>query len=129
MSNQSLIIAIFCLPLITGCSVFMAANKTGISAEKLGECRTRTCVISKGAISASVKKNVSGTITEETYTVKKPSGSAARAAMHGLLDISTLGIWEIAGTPIEGTLNKKEHYSVKIIYQNDGETIKTVQLN
>lgn len=49
--------------------------------------------------------------------------------MHGFLDVATFGIWEIAGTPIEGTLNKNEFYSVKVIYQKDGETIKSVLLS
>jgi hypothetical protein len=59
--------------------------------------------------------------------VQKPKGSAGRAAMHGVLDVFTLGIWEVAGTPIEGTKGKKEMYPIKIYYE-DGEKINRVEL-
>lgn len=54
----------------------MAAHKTGVDSTQLGECRTRGCILSKGATPIHVKKNSSGDVIEETYQVKKPSGSA-----------------------------------------------------
>ena len=129
MLNKNLIISLLCIPLLSGCSVFMAAHKTGVDSEQLGECRTRACIISKGAVPLHAKKDNKGNIIEEAYQVKKPTGSAARAVMHGVLDISTFGLWEIAGTPIEGTMDKNKSYPIKVIYQNDGETIKAIQLN
>jgi len=129
MQNKKIIISVFCLPILCGCSVFMAANKSGTSIEKLGECRTRTCILSKDASPVHTKKDKKGNVIEESYHVKKPTGSAARSVMHGVLDVATFGIWEVAGTPIEGTLNKKDFYAIRVFYQEDGETIKAVQLN
>ncbi|EKE00885.1 MAG: hypothetical protein ACD_21C00258G0002 [uncultured bacterium] len=129
MLNKKLMISLLCAPLLSGCSVFMAAHKTGVDAEKLGECRTRACIISKGAVPVHTKKDSKGEITEETYQVKKPTGSAARAVMHGGLDVLTCGLWEVIGTPVEGTLDKDKFYTIKVTYQKDGETVKAVQLN
>jgi len=47
--------------------------------------------------------------------------------MHGVLDVFTLGLWEVAGTPIEGAKGKKEMYSIRIYYK-DGEEIQRVEL-
>jgi hypothetical protein len=112
--------------LTTGCSVFMAAKKEGVSVEELSQCRTRSCVFSKGAIANKTEKNEQGEIIE-TYTVQSPKGSTARSVMHGVLDVATLGIWEVAGTPMEGAMGKKKYYSIKVIYDKD-ENIKKVEL-
>jgi len=104
----------------------MAAKKEGVSIDELNQCRTRSCIISKGAIPIDAKKNEYGGIIEETYQVQKPKGSAGRAAMHGVLDVFTLGLWEVAGTPIEGSAGKKEMYPIKIYYE-DGDKIDRVE--
>ena len=113
--------------ILTSCSVFMAAKKEGVSIDQLSQCRTRSCLISKGAIPIDSKTNDDGILIEETYQAQKPKGSASRAAMHGCLDVLTLGIWEVAGTPIEGSKGKKEMYSIKVHYEN-GENIKNIEL-
>jgi len=104
----------------------MAAKKEGVSIDELNQCKTRSCIISKGAIPIDSKKNESGETIEETYQVQKPKGSAGRAAMHGVLDVFTLGLWEVAGTPIEGSAGKKEMYPIKIYYE-DGDKIDRVE--
>ena len=113
--------------ILTSCSVFMAAKKEGVSIDQLSQCKTRACLISKGAIPIDSKKNDDGILIEETYQVQKAKGSASRAVMHGCLDVLTLGIWEVAGTPIEGSKGKKEMYSIKVHYEN-GENIKNIEL-
>lgn len=113
--------------ILTSCSVFMAAKKEGVSIDQLSQCKTRPCLISKGAIPIDSKKNNGGILTEETYQVQKPKGSTSRAVMHGCLDVLTIGIWEVAGTPIEGSKGKKEMYSIKVHYEK-GENIKAIEL-
>lgn len=100
----------------------MAAQTGGTDVESISACKTRSCLIPKGA--QAIKK-VGNT---EFFQVQKPTGSAARAAMHGVLDVATFGIWEIAGTPIETVANKKEIYIIKATYSHDGETINSLQL-
>ena len=47
--------------------------------------------------------------------------SAGRAIGHGIMDVLTLGLWEVVGTPIEGFQGKK--YQVTISYdKNDRVT-------
>lgn len=113
---------------VSGCSVFMAAHSDGVDANTLGSCKVRGCLIGKGLTPVSSSKGASGRLISETFQGQVPTGSAARAAMHGVLDVATFGIWEVAGTPIEGVKNKKEYYAVKAFYENDGETIKGIQL-
>jgi hypothetical protein len=36
--------------------------------------------------------------------------------MHGVLDISTGFLWEVAGTPIESYLGQQEYITVKVTY-------------
>ena len=127
MRKLSLLIMLLSMFMLTSCSVFMAAKKEGVSIDELSQCKTRTCLISKGAIPINSKKNEDGILIEETYQAQKPKGSAARAVMHGCLDVVTLGIWEVAGTPIEGSKGKKKMYSIKVYYEN-GENIKNIEL-
>jgi len=48
--------------------------------------------------------------------------------MHGVLDVAELGIWKIAGTPIEASKGKKNYFAAKITYKADNETIEKVEL-
>jgi hypothetical protein len=130
MKNKicSVIVVMIGALLLTSCSVFMAANHKGEDMTKLSTCKTKECLIAKGATVISSKKDKNGYLTEEVYQIRKPTGSTPRALMHGLLDISTLGIWEVVGTPMELVLNKKEMCIFKVIYKNKGEEIQAVQL-
>ena len=43
--------------------------------------------------------------------------------MHGLLDVWTLGIWEVIGTPMEGYMNQSEYFTIRVTYDaNDFAT-------
>jgi hypothetical protein len=66
--------------------------------------------------------NGDGTLTE-TYKVLLKQGSAGRAVLHGLADIATLGVWEVAGTPIEGSAGKGKYLIVTAQFDADGRVI------
>lgn len=102
----------------------MAARNNGVNPKQLSQCKTRSCLIATGATPVDVKKDKQGKIYAEHLRATMPTGSAARAAMHGLLDVGTLGIWEVAGTPIEAVKSKKTGYIVAVQYAQDGNTIK-----
>jgi hypothetical protein len=112
--------------LLSGCSVFMAAKREGVGIDELSQCRTRSCVTSKGAVPTKTEKNEQGDTTE-VYTVQARKGSTARAVMHGVLDVFTLGIWEVAGTPMEGVMGEKKYYSIRVIYDKE-ENVKKVEI-
>ena len=51
------LLALLSFLFLWSCSVFMAAKKEGVSIDELNQCRTRSCIISKGAIPIDAKKN------------------------------------------------------------------------
>lgn len=119
------IFTMFCMLVLTACSVVMAAKGGGVNPKELSKCQTRACLIATGATPID-SENKNGKRQSETFKASMPTGSAARSAMHGLLDIGTLGIWEAAGTPIEGVKGKKSRYVIVAQYAADGNTIKHI---
>ncbi|WP_173235668.1 hypothetical protein [Legionella antarctica] len=118
-------ILLFLLSLsLSACSVVMAARSNGVNPKQLSQCKTRSCLIAAGATPIDQNKNKQGKLYSENLRATMPTGSAARAAMHGLLDVGTLGIWEVAGTPIEAVKGKKTGYVIAVKYAEDGSTIK-----
>ena len=108
--------------LLTGCSVYMAGNKSGTNAASVQKCNTRIQFINLGAQILSSERLENGNLVE-IYQIKAEKGSAVRAVMHGLLDLSTGFMWELAGTPIEACLNKDQFITVKVTYAADDTVI------
>ena len=101
----------------------MASKKRGVEVAEIMDCRTESCILAlKDTEVIETTETDTGKIV--TYRSLQKQGSTGRAVMHGLLDVATLGIWEIAGTPIEGSKRKKEYYIYKIEYDNDGNVLK-----
>ena len=111
---------------IDSCSVYMAAKHEGTTIEEAQTCKTRACLHSKGVEVISSEKNDCGELIE-TCKIMQKKGSTSRAVMHGILDVATIGIWEAAGTPIEGAAGEKKYFSVKVYYDKD-ENIKKIEL-
>lgn len=123
--NISIFLTILSMGLFTSCSVVMAAKKEGTSISKIQRCNTRFHMVSLGGVLINSEKSDDGLI--EVYRFKKEKGSTSKAVMHGLLDVSTFGLWEVIGTPIE--LNKTdEFFTLKVVYDSD-ENIKDIILN
>lgn len=112
--------------LFSSCSVVMAAKKEGVSIDKVQSCRTRGQFISAGAQIISSERMPNGDLVE-VYQYQKERGSAARALMHGVLDISTCGLWEAVGTPIEACVDEKGYFSIKVTY-DAYENVQHVEL-
>ncbi len=91
------IISLFLIALsLNSCSVVMAAKKSGTDLNKIQDYRTRGQFISAGANVITSERLESGELIE-VYQYKKETGSAARAFMHGMLDISTLELGKLLG--------------------------------
>ncbi len=125
---RMLLVTFICL-FTSACSVVMASRNSGVNPKNLTQCKTRTCLIARGATSIDQDANKNGKLISENFRATMPTGSAARAVMHGLLDVSTLGIWEVAGTPIEAIKGKKTGYVISVNYEQDGSTIKHMTFN
>ncbi len=104
-----------------GCSVSMAAKKRGVSIDEATKCNVRACFLSlRDSQVVSTQTQPDGTMVE-TYKILLEQGSTGRAVMHGLLDVATLGIWEVAGTPIEGSANKDQFTIITATYDLGGK--------
>lgn len=114
------------LSLFTSCSVVMAAKKEGTSIEKVQSCRSRGHFLAIGANVITSDRLDNGELVE-VYQFQSEKGSAARAFMHGVLDVSTLGVWEVVGTPIEASMDDSSYFSIRVHY-DQYENVKHIEL-
>ncbi len=97
----------------SGCSVYKASCNDGVSASDIESCKNRACLLSKGMEVINKKDEINGEYTEISKAIaRKSDATYARAVGHGVLDVMTLGLWEVAGTPIEGSLSNDREYIV-----------------
>lgn len=112
--------------LFSSCSVVMASNRAGVDIDQVQNVASRTQLIALGAVPVTSETNSEGQLVE-TYQIEQERGSIARAFMHGLLDLSTGFLWELAGTPIESSLDQKKSFSVKVTF-DEQEQIQKMEL-
>lgn len=112
---------------LTGCSIYMAGTKEGVSVQEISESGTRSDVIYKDDLEiVKTKRGENGNVIHEDYFALKPKGSIARAVLHGLFDFTTLGLWEIVGTPIEQHLGKEVYIPIRIYY-DENENVNRIE--
>ena len=111
---------------LSSCSVVMAAKKEGTNISKVQQCTNRTQFIAQGGTIVSSERMPNNDLVE-VYQFTKERGSTARAVMHGVLDVTTCGLWEVIGTPMEG-YDSAEFFCIKVIYDSE-ENIKSVLLS
>jgi hypothetical protein len=120
MVRTAAIIITACM--LSGCSVGMALS--GSPNPNLGAVRTGA---SRGEVELHLGSPISTTPLEgghraDVYEYEIGNEpSAGRAAGHAVLDVLTLGLWEIAGTPIEGVQGEK--YTATIEYDQDDKVV------
>lgn len=136
MKTKKNIILIVSLLIITftfqGCAAAMAASGTreaNLSALNKGD--TRSMVLAKVGQQPSRVINDEKGIMEIYELERGNEPSAGRAIAHGVLTISTLGLWELLGTPLE--VAKGEKYYLTVYYDINEELkkfeITTTRLN
>jgi hypothetical protein len=106
------------LLLLYGCSVGMALSgkrEPNIDIVKVGS--TRGEIELHLGPSTTSKKTVDGTRIDVYEHEIGNEPSAGRAIGHAAMDILTLGIWEMVGTPIEASQGDKRQITIK--YDND----------
>jgi hypothetical protein len=108
--------------LLSGCSVGMALS--GSQNPDLGAIRTGA---TRGEIELHLGSPIRSTLLEggrraDVYQYEVGNEpSAGRAAGHAAMDVLTLGIWEIVGTPIEGVQGEK--YTATIVYDESDRVV------
>ena len=108
--------------LLSGCSVGMAVS--GDHNPELGAVRSG---VPRGEIEmhlgSPVKiSSLNDGLVYATYEYEVGNEpSAGRAIGHGVMDVLTLGLWEIVGTPIEGF--QGETHEVTVTYDEDDRAV------
>lgn len=109
-------VVIFCTNVLAGCSVYMAAagdHEPNLSNVRQDASRSEI-EIHLGQPKSTYLNAEGNQVAIYEYTIgNKPS--AGRAIGHGVLDVLTLGIWEVVGTPVEAT-QQGEVYQLTVTY-------------
>ena len=103
---------------ITGCSVKSAMDQPSKKDTSVFDRGTpRYEVIGEVGKPVDTIKNENGTITDTYSSIQGYSkgAKAGRAFGHALMDISTLGLWELIGTPTE-TIASGDKVIVRVTY-------------
>jgi hypothetical protein len=112
------------LVFLAGCSVFMAASgKEDPNVMVMQPGTPRYIVESQLGPPASMRTEPNGECwCTYVYEVgNQPSGG--RAAMHAVLDVLSIGIWEVVGTPMEAVQGSQQMATV--VYTPDN-VVKTL---
>ncbi len=113
----------------SACSVHMAAtqpDKKNLNILQAGRNRVELIAEFGNPVATSEKD---GKRTDVFRFKQGYSGGvkAARAVTHGVLDVVTLGLWEVIGTPTEGVANG-EDVSYLVVYDGNDVVTSVTQL-
>jgi hypothetical protein len=124
------ICAVLCLGVLSGCSVFMAANqpdKKDLSVLTAGTPRAQLLEEFGQPLSSRLQgeKRIDLFSFVQGY---RREVKAARAFGHGVGDIATAGLWEFAGTSTETVLDGKK-LSFEVTYNRSDLVERVVRLS
>lgn len=105
---------------LSSCSVYMAANQEDKKdLTVLNQGTPRSLVLGKLGQPVSSEKENGRRKDYFNFTQGYSGGTkAARAVGHGVMDVLTLGIWEIIGTPVEGAADGQK-MTVEVSYDKE----------
>lgn len=106
---------------LSGCAVGMALHgkrEPNLSVLRIGQDRQVVLV----NLGEPAKTSVSEGKKVDVFELERGNApSAGRAVGHGVMDVFTLGLWEVVGTPVEATVGEK--FTVVVEYdENDKVT-------
>jgi len=110
MKGLVVVIGLLCL---SGCSVGMALSgekDPNIGAIKIGSARGEVEMHLGPPTTSTTYENRTRVDIYEYEIGNEPS--AGRALGHGVMDVLTLGIWEVVGTPIEAVQGEKRQITI-----------------
>ena len=108
--------------LAVGCSVGMAmSGKEQKDTSVIFPGSPRDVVVAKLGPPETSTKDADGNIVDSWMIVKGNAPSGGRAAMHAGLDVFSLGLWEVIGTPLEMGAASEERTRYVITYDKDNK--------
>lgn len=121
---------LLCVTMVTsGCAVFMAAKQPDKKNVELFKIGTHRSMLMAEFGMPTVSEVRDGKKHEIYKFVQGYSAGAkaGRAVFHGAADFFTLGLWEIVGTPIEGTFSGDE-MAYEVSYDSDSRVDQVIGL-
>ncbi len=120
-----LVAVLILLALVAGCSVGMATYghyEPDLRNVQVGADRKTV----DSYLGKPVKEFTKGDRQVAIYEYEVGNEPApARAGMHAILDVGTLGLWEFVGTPYELTKGKKRR--LRIVYDQDDKVVQILK--
>ena len=103
MKKCTYFLAVLLMPFfVAGCSVGMAmSGKEQKDTSVVFPGAPRDVVVAKLGPPETSTKDADGNIVDSWMIVKGNAPSGGRAAMNAGLDVFSLGLWEVIGTPLE----------------------------
>ena len=121
-----MLLASLCL---AGCSVGMAMSgqpDPNIGALDVGQSRD-VVILNLGQPTKTLRAD--NTRTDVFVLERGNEQSVGRAAGHAVMDLLTLGIWEVVGTPIEGFAGETLTLQIEYDEEDRVRSVKTLEAN
>jgi len=113
LMQKKVFFVISLLLVVCGCSVHKAASNDGVAFNDIKNSKYKSALLARGMERIDTVENKNGTVTETYRAVARKSGvNYLRAAGHGAMDVMTLGLWEVVGTPVEGAISNNRPYII-----------------
>jgi hypothetical protein len=117
------------LILTSGCAVFMAAkqpSKKDVSVFRVGN--PRALILAEFGLPLITEEKNGKKVEIFKFVQGYSAGTkAGRAVLHGTADVLTLGLWEVVGTPAEGTFTGND-IAYQVTYDEDERISEVVLL-
>ena len=117
------------LILTSGCAVFMAAkqpSKKDVSVFRVGN--PRALILAEFGLPLVTEEKNGKKVEIFKFVQGYGAGTkAGRAVFHGVADVFTLGLWEVVGTPAEGTFTGND-MAYQVTYDEDERISEVVLL-
>jgi len=116
--------------LLSGCSVYMAANQPPAKNIDLFKVGTpRSALLAEFGYPTSTETKADGKKYDIYRFTQGYSGGAkaGRAVLHGVADVLTLGLWEVIGTPVEA-VNDGNLTAYEVSYGKDDRVDQVISL-
>ncbi|MBP9854824.1 MAG: hypothetical protein KBD53_08155 [Candidatus Omnitrophica bacterium] len=114
--------------MLTGCSVKRAASSKSLNkGEIMGYGRDRNFVLSQlGQPKNSIARD-NGIVDEYVLQRNSTGWGVTRAGVYSVLDLSTLGLWELIGTPLEEFVQVEELVTIEYDENNQIRKVSYLQ--
>lgn len=113
--------------LLSGCSINMAASgKDNPKIEDIRPGTLKSVVEAQLGKPVNIQKNADGSFVAEYFYEMNDMPDPNRAAAYGALDVMTLGLWELVGTPLEAS--RTDLKKIKIAFNRQQRVTKVLSL-